>query len=127
VTAPAVITSGVRSRLAALLRLLLSTNQTGEVIAAKTAIVKTLASNGLDLHALAAAVESPSTVGQSEPATDPMSWRAKVQYCSVRDELMTQLEVGFINTLRRWRGRPTPKQSDCLDQVYDRVKLREGE
>jgi hypothetical protein len=51
------IPQAVRSRLAQLLRLLLSATHPGEIVAAQGAINRTLGASGLDLHSFAGLID----------------------------------------------------------------------
>jgi hypothetical protein len=68
------------------------------------------------------------TVEITEPAKDTvrqLRWSLKrlSRQCGFRryaDELSPK-ERGFIETLARWRGEPTPKQIKWLTDIYERL------
>jgi hypothetical protein len=124
---PAAITFAVRARLAQLLRLLLSSDKDGEIIASKVAINKTLAAAGLDFHVLADTVENPAppTRRQEQPNDREFAWRHKVRFCVDHDRWLTAWEREFAANLLSWNAPLTTKQQDKLDRIVDKIKFRE--
>ena len=116
------IPQAVRSRLAQLLRLLLSATQPGEIVAAQGAINRTLGANGLDLHTLAEVVDGkPNRHPLDDDADD---WLDRVVYASVHANLLSDWERGFIDNMMGWSGSPTDKQMDRINIIYNKVKAR---
>jgi hypothetical protein len=119
-------------RIARCLLLALSSDQDGEVVAAVQAARRALAIAGLDIYALASAIETglqapppaayrPHRQEQRQEA--PRDWRAEAKFChSNRDQLIGQ-EHGLIDTLLKWKGMPTPKQLDWLARVVARIRV----
>jgi hypothetical protein len=117
------IPQAVRSRLAQLLRLLLSATQPGEIVAAQGAMNRTLGANGLDLHVLADIVDDGTSRYWHEPGWDP-GWRDKVLYASSRSDLLNEWERGFIDNMLGWSGGPTDKQLGRIEIIFAKVKAR---
>lgn len=120
-------------RIAQLVRLLLGSDQPGEVVAAAAALNRTLGAAGLDRHDFADGIEAGLQAMEAEPATDAphphrdrdpdfVSWRAMVDYCLLRDSGLSDRERDFLQSLRSWRGAPTTKQIDWLSSIYNRLK-----
>ena len=117
------IPQAVRSRLAQLLRLLLSATQAGEIVAAQGAINRTLGAAGLDLHTLAEVVDGQPS---RHPPDDHDDWRDKVVYASVHANLLNDWESGFVDSMLAWDGSPTSKQMDRIAIIYNKVKAKTG-
>jgi hypothetical protein len=115
------IPQAVRSRLAQLLRLLLSATQPGEIVAAQGAINRTLGTNGLDLHALAEVVDGQPS---RHPLDDHDDWCDKVVYASVHADALNDWERGFVDNMLGWSGYPTDKQMDRITIIYSKVRAR---
>jgi hypothetical protein len=95
---------------------MLSTDHDGEIVAAQSALKRTLASHGLDLHdVIDALTEEP----QSEP-----HWYNKASFCFRHQQRLSDWEKGFIDTLLGWRGEPTEKQKSRLNAIYDRLRAQ---
>jgi hypothetical protein len=124
---PAAITFAVRARLAQLLRLLLSSDKDGEIIATAAAINRTLAASGLDCHALADTVENPVSPARrpEQPNDQQFAWRHKVRFCIDHDRWLTAWEREFAADLLSWNAPLTTKQQDKLDRIVDKIKFRE--
>src|SRR4051812_22150318 len=115
-------------RLAKLLPLL-SSDKSGEVVAAANAIGRTLATVNADWHDLVAHLQSePRTVVvyrdvyRDPPSAEPSDWRAMLRVCADRYSRLSVREQQFVASLANWRGRPTPKQMDWLEAIYERVR-----
>jgi len=83
---------------------------------------RVLASVGLTLHDLADAIEVPgrhSTVSISDDAAD---WRVMANACAQCPHLLSEREISFVTTMMRWRGKPTRKQAEWLEAIYDRIR-----
>jgi hypothetical protein len=50
-----------------------------------------------------------------------ISWRAMLRVCHDCSDELSVKERGFIDTLSRWRGAPTPKQIKWLTDIYERL------
>lgn len=119
------ISQAVRSRLAQLLRLLLSATAPGEICAAQGAINRTLRAAGLDLHGLAGLIDGNAAPRDHHPLDDA-DWRDKVVYASVHASLLNEWERGFIDNMLGWDGSPTSKQMDRIAIIYNKVKAKTG-
>jgi hypothetical protein len=124
------------ARIGQLLRLALSTTADAEAVVALGALKRTMATSGIDLHALPAAVETG--LRAPAPAADPyhphrqerqessQDWRAEAKFCHRhRDQLVGQ-EHGRIDTLMKWKGMPTPRQLDWLTRIVQRIRANQS-
>jgi len=136
------MTTPLAERLGQLLRLLLGSDQPGEVASAVSALKRTLTAAGLDHHKLAAAVEvglaqprpaprpTPRPAPRRPPPPPPaptttfMSWRAKVYWCLDHIDHDDGREASFLRTLSQWRGAPSEKQLLWLEDIF--VRLERG-
>jgi hypothetical protein len=106
--------------------LMLSSNQPGEVAAAN-AIERTLKSAGADWHDHARVIASPPSVKARQPNFDESrdgassDWRSMRDHCLRHEARLREREREFLNSLKKWRGHPTPKQRDWLQAIYDRL------
>jgi hypothetical protein len=138
----------VANKLGKLLRLL-SSDRDGEVVGAARAIVRTLDSAGLDIHALAAGLESSNGKKFSEAdaleiyrrgmedgkraaegggfhSVDEPTWHEIACECAAHDDrLRDERERQFVRDMVRRTvrgGVPTEKQAHWLRAVYARVR-----
>ena len=95
---------------------MLGSDKDGEVLAAVNAIARTLKSNKLDWHDLARAIDPDRT--------DDDDWREDVSYCVRHQDHLTPKQQDFIQTLRYWKGEPTPKQLAWLAIIVDQLRGR---
>jgi hypothetical protein len=119
-------------RIGQLLRLALSTTAEAEAVSALTALRKTMARSGLDLHQITAALETglqPPPPEQREPKSKKPKreaampdWRQQALFCDQHRDALSESEKGLITTLLRWRGTPTPKQVDWLTLIVTRLQ-----
>lgn len=118
----------IADKLGKLLRLL-SSDRDGEVVAAARGIERTLKNAGLDIHALAAAVEGDGArrdAGHSSGSGDRLSWHAIACECAAKpNRLRDQKERDFVADMVRWTvrgGEPTEKQAKWLRSIYVRAR-----
>src|SRR5215470_10768514 len=50
-----------------------------------------------------------------------ISWRVMLGACCDRSDELSVKERGFIDTISRWRGAPTPKQIKWLTDIHERL------
>jgi hypothetical protein len=122
-------------RIARCLLLALSSDQDGEVVAAVQAARRALAIAGLDIYALASAIETglqapPPAVDPAEPYRPrqerqeaPRDWRAEVKFCHRHRDHLFGKEPGLIDTLMKWKGMPTPRQMEWLARIVARIRV----
>jgi hypothetical protein len=110
---------GIAPTLAKLIRLL-SSDRDGEVVASVHAMCRLLASIGLSLHDLADAIELPAQTSQHDDDAD--DWRVMAKACAQCRHLLSDRERSFVATMVRWRGKPSRKQRDWLEAIYDRIR-----
>ena len=115
---------GIAPTLAKLIRLL-SSDREGEVVASVHAMRRLLASVGLSLHDLADAIELPTNKTDSNTTRfddgDP-DWRVMAKACARCPHLLSERERSFVSTMTRWRGKPSRKQAEWLEAIYDRIR-----
>src|SRR5262249_43821363 len=116
------------------LLLLLSSDQSGEVVAAAAAIKRALKTANLDFHDLVANLTSPPPAARTrqngtsgsdddDPDNDISgNWRLMRDHCWRHEQRLRERERDFIQTLNRWRGEPTSRQKNWLRSIYDRIK-----
>jgi hypothetical protein len=115
---------GFVTKIAQLLRLILGTDQSGEIVAAVAALKRTLATGGLDHHALAAAVER----GLSAPLTpepDPdgvPDWRSSAHFCRHHREQLSPREAIFIDSILASYRDLSEKQINWLWAIEAKVR-----
>jgi len=111
---------GIAPMLAKLIRLL-SSDRDGEVVASVHAMRRLLAGSGLSLHDLADAIELPVRASQHDD-DDADDWHVMAMACAQCRYLLSERERSFVTTMVRWRGRPSRKQRDWLEAIYDRIR-----
>ena len=114
-TAPALL--HIAPTVAKLIRLL-SSDRDGEVVASVRAMRRVLAAAGLSLHDLADAIELPDQTSHGGKFDD---WRVMAKACARCPHLLSEREISFVRTMTRWRGKPSRKQSEWLQAIYDRI------
>jgi len=73
---------------------------------------------GLRWPDIIAVERAPTTVAADG---GEISWRAMLRVCHDCSDELSVKERGFIDTLSRWRGAPTPKQIKWLTGIYERL------
>jgi hypothetical protein len=116
-TAPALF--GIAPTVAKLIRLL-SSDRDGEVVASVRAMRRLLAGAGLSLHDLADAIELPDRASPRDD--DAADWRLMATACAQCPHLLSEREISFVTTMARWRGKPSRKQAEWLEAIYDRIR-----
>jgi hypothetical protein len=123
----------VAKRKLALLIPLLASDKDGEVIAAVTAIRKTLAGTGSDLHELARAISAPTQIVYKtvfrEAERPAGEWAAKANYCNAARDALAPKEREFVADMAvrlQHMREPTEKQAAWLDAIFHRLKRQEA-
>jgi hypothetical protein len=114
------VTPAASDKLAKLLRLL-SSDKDGEVLAAASAIKRTLAAEGSDIHALADTLCRPQP--QHRPRhEDDNDWHSIACECQAYG--LSQREQNFVTDMVAWTARATPtdKQQTWLLSIHRRVR-----
>jgi hypothetical protein len=117
------LTPKIVARLGQLI-LMLSSPHDGEKVAACGAIVRTLGSAGLDLHALAEIVTS-AAAGEKPPIPpiDEPSPQDDAAWClRVGAAMLTARERKFLEDIARARYTLSAKQQAWLDSIIERVE-----
>ena len=115
------MTPAANNKLAKLVRLL-SSDKDGEVLAAASAIKRTLAAEGSDIHALADTLCRPEP--QHRPRyEDDNDWHRISCECQVHSERFSPREQDFVADMVRWSAfrAPTEKQQAWLLSIHGRV------
>jgi hypothetical protein len=111
---------GIAPTLAKLIRML-SSDRDGEVVASVRAMRRVLEGAGLSLHDLADAIELPGQISQhNDNAAD--DWRVMAKACAQCPHLLSDRERSFVTTMTRWRAKPSRKQAEWLEAIYDRIR-----
>jgi hypothetical protein len=111
--------------------LLLGSDKPGEVVAAAHALVRTLNSDGRDLHDLVGALNGKRqehiVYVEKRPSIEELSPREIAQI--VIDEAMLDLkdhEFRFVQDMAARYSAPTEKQEAWLFGLYDKYIIRKG-
>jgi hypothetical protein len=116
------------------LLLMLSSDQPGEVVAAVSAIERTLQAAGTDWHDLASELTKPATPAHDRAAHDRHrrhddcvdvgsgDWRPLHEYCRSHLDALSSREQDFMVTLDFWSGDVTPKQRTWLEAIHARLQ-----
>src|SRR5262249_51209541 len=91
---------------------LLGSDKDGEVVASARALRRVLQGAGLDLHDLARMVEG----------SDEREWRKMVRHCRSKGDRLSAKERDFVDSLMRWRGKPTERQLIWLTAISERLR-----
>ena len=135
---PAVIPPAIAPRVGALLRML-GSDHDGEALGAARALRRTLGGAGLDLHALADAVERPAIAAPVCRPRKPKTDRGHIDWPPThRREVRETLERGLVRIsfnewerdfitsiiarLRDPRGRLTFRQAEVVDRLVAKVE-----
>ena len=121
------MTPAASDKLAKLVRLL-SSDKNGEVLAAASAIKRTLVAEGSDIHALADTLCRPQAQRKEQPRRSPPpregDWRSIACECQAHSNRLSEREQGFIDDMVEWTAfrEPTEKQQAWLLSIYRRVR-----
>jgi DNA-binding transcriptional LysR family regulator len=122
------ITTIETERVAKLIRLIFSSDKSGEIIAAVTAAKRVLDNNGRDAHWLADSFErgatSPVTRADDHDQVDDDDGRPAIWFCWHRRHRLSEKERAFIERIRTWRGPLSEKQRIWLRDICDRLEAR---
>jgi hypothetical protein len=118
------IASSAAARIGQFVRLL-GSDRSGEVVAAATAIKRTLTSVGLDLHHLADIAEIGLTTTSAETDFDiPLA----IRFCARRADALGEREREFVRSLDHLARRIgtglelSPKQESWLLAIFERLR-----
>jgi hypothetical protein len=111
------------TRVGQLLRLMLSSDRTGEIISAAAALKRTLSAAGLDLYDLAAVVEAhlldaPALIPLDDECED--EWKAMARFCCLHSDALSEREADFVTNILKYR-KLTEKQMDWLADIHERL------
>jgi hypothetical protein len=139
--------SDERSKIERLLVLVLSSEQTNEALAARSALKNMLANEGSDIHEFAARLrggklseadmkriyDAGYDAGIEKGAAEanvkftdidePSSHAEMARFCIKHDRGMTAWERDFVNDVLHWH-RPSPKMLAKIQQIYAQQKRR---
>src|SRR5262245_61486024 len=108
--------------------LMLSSDKSGDVVAAASAISKLLRANNLDWHDLAARIIEPPKreIVYVEQPRDDEAWRETLEACQRHANRLRSREREFLMSLEDWVGELTDRQSDWLAGIHNRLQRRYG-
>jgi len=114
-------------RLRKALLVMLSSDQTGEIIAASALTQKLLKAAGKDIHWLADRLLDETPV-QQYPVQAESDWRDMLNSCLAHVDRLRFKDREFIWSLNDQRlyaiyWEPSPKQTAWLVNIYERIKL----
>ncbi len=118
------MTTPLPVRAAQLIKLMLSSDQAGEVAGAAMALNRAITARGMDIHQFAhvieaALVDAPSLV----PLDDHCSnWKAVALFCRHHRDRLGGKETEFIETILQYRRSPSEKQLQWLNDIRDRLR-----
>lgn len=129
-----------KKRLTKLLLVMMSSDQSGEVMAARDAIAKLLKNAKLDMHWLADALTTASALPLSSPPKAAPStqthwsahWIDQLLYCvqhlervqrQNQREFLFSLAEQMDHSSKSWQ--PSARQRDWLNNIYDNLKTWE--
>jgi hypothetical protein len=121
------LTPLAQDRLGKLLRML-SSDKPGEVVAAASAIMRTLAAEGTDIHNLADAVCRPAVpraeakAQRASASADSTDWRDVARKCEACSAALNERERKFVNDMVGWRTTPSEKQQAWLLSILNKVR-----
>jgi hypothetical protein len=127
------LSSTTVARIGRLVRLL-GSDRSGEVVAAATAIKRTLSVAGADMHHLADVVERglrplpPPPPPPPAPIDEGDIVGEMIRVCLLYPDQLSQRELGFVESLKKYqrsRGakfEPSEKQFSWLVAIFDRVR-----
>jgi hypothetical protein len=120
------MTTPLPVRAAQLIKLMLSSDQAGEVAGAAMALNRVITARGMDIHQFADVVEvalanAPTLVPLDDDCGD---WKAVALFCRQHRSRLNEKEAKFVETISRWRGELSEKQSVWLGDIYPRVRGR---
>jgi hypothetical protein len=127
------MTPAVQDKLGKLLRLL-SSDKPGEVVAAASAIMRTLATEGLDIHSLADALCRPARRAEAkaqrapretaDDCADTTDWHSVACECEAHSAALTAREHKFVSDMVTWtmRARPSERQRAWLMIIFNKVR-----
>lgn len=129
-----------KKRLTKLLLVMMSSDQSGEVMAARDAVTKLLKNAKLDMHWLADALTiAPALPLSTPPKASPSTqtrwtahWVDQLAYCFANEGRLVRVkEAEFIRSLfEQWTThaegwQPTLRQRDWLEAIFTKLKVME--
>jgi hypothetical protein len=106
------MTTPLHTRAGQLIRLMLSSDQVGEVAGAAMALNRVITSRGMDVHQFADVVEgaladTPALVPLDDDCCD---WRSIAAFCHHHRDRLGGKETEFLETILQYRRSPTERQ-----------------
>jgi len=99
------------------LLLMLSSDKSGEVSAAASALIRVLKANGKDLHDLTAALRQPPIKIVYEE-----DWRNVAKECLNCRSIFSEKEQKFLQDMSHQMRDPTEKQENWLRILHDKMR-----
>jgi len=117
------MTTPLPVRAAQLIKLMLSSDQAGEVAGAAMALNRAITARGMDIHQFAhvieaALVDAPALVPLDDDCCD---WKSVALFCRHHRSLLNEKEAKFVETISQYWRSPTERQLKWLHDIYVRV------
>jgi hypothetical protein len=118
------MTTPLHTRAGQLIRLMLSSDQVGEVAGAAMALNRVITAKGMDIHKFADVVEvalasAPTLVPLDDGGED---WKSVALFCRHHRDRLGGKETEFIETILQYRRSPTERQMKWLYDIRDRIE-----
>jgi hypothetical protein len=105
------------------LLLMLSSPNSGEVVAAAAAIGRVLEAEHKDWHDLARSIKTPTSPRSNADVQhwSAWHWRSTAEWCAQHAEYMTEWERNFISDIIKRRYPLSEKQHTCLERIKQNI------
>jgi hypothetical protein len=102
--------------------LMLSATSPGEIVAARDALVRLAQTKNYDVHSLARTLDLNKS---RAPGAQKLTTRQMATHCweefEAGNATLSEKEQKFVREMMHWR-KPTEKQVDWLEGIYERVE-----
>jgi uncharacterized membrane protein YccC len=107
------------------LLLMLSSPNSGEVVAAAAAIGRVLEAEHRDWHDLARSIKTPVSPRSNADAKHYSSWhwRSCAEWCAEHSQYMTEWEKNFVTDILKRRYPLSEKQLACLERIRQSISF----
>jgi hypothetical protein len=123
------MTNNIAFRVGQLVRLMLGTDKSGEIVAAAAALKRTLATAGLDHFALATAIQTRlqaiPALAEPEPEPELEPWQGTAQWCFERRDCLNPTDAAFIANIMKRTAPPSPRQDKWLNDIVAKLQKQQ--